>query len=194
MKLVDRILQNWRARRARRWIAPRARVLDIGCHQGEFLLALGEEIGPSVGLDPLAVPKQVGNVRVMAEPFRSPLPFDHRSFDAIVMLATLEHIRDKDPLAEECARLLGPGGRVVITVPSKRVDDIVAVLVRFKLADGMSLDEHHGYEPEQTPDVFARHGFELEHHSRFQLGCNHLYVLRRLAPVAAPTGANGLLN
>lgn len=180
MRLLDRVLQKWRARKARRWIRDGSKILDIGCHQGEFLLALGNRIGPSVGLDPLATPYERGNVRISAEPFRKPLAFPDASFDAIVMLATLEHIRDKQPLVEECARLLRQGGRLIITVPSKLVDRIVDVLVRFRLADGMSLDEHHGYEPLDTPKVFELGGFAVEHHGRFQLRCNHLFVLKRI--------------
>ncbi len=189
MRFLDRFLQRWRAKKARRWIPARARVLDIGCHQGEFLRSLGDGIGSSVGIDPLAVPTTTDRIRLLAEPFRQPLPLPDASFDSVIMLATLEHIKDKEPLAAECARLLVPGGRVVITVPSKSVDAIVAVLVRLRLADGMSLDEHHGYKPTETPTIFGRYGFELEHHSRFQLGCNHLFVLRRLPDPVVPVAA-----
>src|SRR5688572_5321879 len=122
MRQLDRVLQDWRARMARRWVPRGARVLDIGCHQGEFLTSLGEQIGPSVGLDPLAAPAENGRFRLVAEPFSRPLPFPDQSFDVVVMLATLEHIRDKAPLAEELGRLVAPGGRVIITVPSKIVD------------------------------------------------------------------------
>src|SRR5437868_3383760 len=99
MRCVDRMLQKWRARKARPWIPEGARVLDIGCHQGEFLGSLGDRIGPSVGLDPLAVPETTPRYRLLAEPFRAPTPFPDGSFDAVVLLATLEHIRDKEPLA-----------------------------------------------------------------------------------------------
>lgn len=188
MKLLDRVLQRWRAGKARRWVPAGGRVLDIGCHQGEFMLSLGDRIASGVGLDPLATPADHGRVKVLAETFRKPLPYPDGSFEAVVMLATLEHIRDKAPLGEECGRLLTPGGRLIITVPSKVVDRIVDVLVRLRLADGMSLDEHHGYDPVDTPKVFAPYGFEPEHHARFQLGCNHLFVLKRVpaAGAAAP--------
>jgi SAM-dependent methyltransferase len=179
MRALDRVLQDWRARVARRWVPEQARVLDIGCHQGEFLRHLGERIGPSLGLDPLAVPEQNPRFRLLAEPFREPLPLEDASFDAVVMLATLEHIRDKEPLARECSRLLRPGGRVIITVPSSRVDRIVDLLVRLRLADGMSLEEHHGFDPTDTPDIMARHGFALEHRGRFQCGLNHLFVFAK---------------
>jgi SAM-dependent methyltransferase len=179
MRFFDRLLQRWRAHMARPWIPAGARVLDIGCHQGEFLKSLGSHIGPSLGIDPLAVPEQSDNFRLSAELFREPMPFAEGSFDAVVMLATLEHIRDKMPLARECFRLLAPGGRIIITVPSPRVDAIVDFLRRMRLVDGMSLEEHHGYDPLQTPAVFAEHGFRLQYRRSFQVGLNYLFVLQK---------------
>jgi len=193
MRFIDRLLQNWRARQARPWIPRGAKVLDVGCHQGEFLRSLGEHIGPSVGLDPLARPTETPLCRLIPEVLRVPAPFDDESFDAVVMLATLEHIRDKDPLARECYRLLRPGGRVIITVPSGLVDGIVHALCVLRLADGMSLEEHHGFDPRTTPEIFGRHGFELERWRRFQLGLNHLFVLRkRLTPIGPAASRNPL--
>jgi SAM-dependent methyltransferase len=193
MRSIDRLLQAWRARMARPWIPPGANVLDIGCHQGEFLRSLGERIGPSVGFDPLTTPVATERYRLIDSVFSEPAPFGDGSFDAVVMLATLEHIRDKDALGRGCFRLLRPGGRLIITVPAGLVDAIVHTLCVLRLADGMSLEEHHGYDPRTTPEVFGRHGFVLEHRRRFQLGLNHLFVLRK--PVtpsvvkAAPTPA-----
>jgi hypothetical protein len=66
------------------------------------------------------------------------------------------------------------------------VDPLIAVLCRLRLADGMSLDEHHGFDPRTTPRIFRRHGFALEHQRRFQFGLNHLFVLYK--PAAAPAG------
>jgi SAM-dependent methyltransferase len=183
MRFFDRILQNWRAEVARPWVPPGARVLDIGCHQGEFLHSLGDQIGPSVGLDPLAQPLPQLRHQLLSQAFAEPLTFPDASFDAVVLLATLEHIRDNAPLARECQRLLRPGGRVIITVPSPRVDTIVAALCRLRLADGMSVDEHYGFDPHTTPQIFAGAGLVLEHWRRFQLGLNHLLVFRKPATV-----------
>lgn len=179
MKAVDRFLQSWRERKARAWLRPGARVLDIGCHQGEFLGRLGGAIRESVGLDPLARPATTAAYELQAIPFSEPAPFPAGRFDAIVLLATLEHIRDKAPLAREALRLLSPGGRLIMTVPSPRVDDIVHTLVRLGLADGMSLEEHHGFKPADTKPIFCGAGLELEHHESFQFGLNHLFVFRR---------------
>ena len=179
MRILDRILQNWRARMARPWIGAGACVLDIGCHQGEFLDSLGDHIGPSVGLDPLTTPRVTPRYRLLAEPFQEPSPFPDASFDVIVMLATLEHIQDTDSLARECNRLLRPGGRVVITVPSRQVDAIVDWFCRLGLADGMSLEEHHGFDPLTTPQLFGTYAFEVEKWRTFQFRLNHLFVLRK---------------
>ncbi|MDQ5980199.1 MAG: Class SAM-dependent methyltransferase [Verrucomicrobiota bacterium] len=179
MKLIDRWLQSWRERKVRAWLRPGARVLDVGCHQGEFLERLGSSIRESIGLDPLARPREAAAFTLQAVPFAEPLDFPAGRFDAITLLATLEHIRDKAPLAREARRLLSPGGRLIMTVPSPRVDDIVHTLVRLGLADGMSLEEHHGFKPEDTGPIFTAAGLALEHHSSFQLGLNHLFVFRR---------------
>ncbi|HBI42107.1 MAG TPA: hypothetical protein DDY78_04505 [Planctomycetales bacterium] len=179
MRWLDRLLQRWRGKVARPWVAPGAKVLDIGCHQGEFLKSLGGRIGPSVGMDPVAAAEECPPCRLLSESFRPPTPFGDASFDVVVLTATLEHIRDKSTLAWECWRLLCPGGRVVVTVPSLRVDGIVKLLRRLRLADGMSLEEHHGFDPRLTPSVFHSHGFVLEYSRRFQLGLNHLFVFRK---------------
>ena len=179
MKAVDRFLQSWREGKVRAWLKPGARVLDIGCHQGEFLEKLGAAIGPSAGLDPLATARETPRYRIVAKPFAEPMDFPDRSFDAIILLATLEHIRDKAPLAREARRLLATGGRLIMTVPSPRVDDIVHTLVRLGLADGMSLEEHHGFKPEDTRAIFEAAGLQLETHETFQLGLNHLFVFRQ---------------
>jgi SAM-dependent methyltransferase len=183
MRFIDRMLQNWRARKARGWIPAGARVLDIGCHQGELLKSLGDRIGPSVGYDPLAKAEDGPNFCLVPDLFPVPSPYEDATFDVVVMLATLEHIRDKGPFAEEFFRVLRPGGRVIITVPSQWVDNIVHTLCKLGLADGMSLEEHHGFDPCTTPDIFGDRGFALERWRRFQLGLNHLFVFRKPADV-----------
>lgn len=186
MRYLDRALQRWRAQRVGPWIPLGANVLDIGCHQGEFLQSLGDRIGPSLGLDPLALPSTGPRYRLLPELFRVPAPWPDATFDVVVLLATLEHIPDKAPLARECFRLLRPGGRMLITVPSPQVDRLIELLRRLRLVDGMSLEEHHGFDPCTTPSIFVPSGFALEHWQRFQLGLNHLFVFRKPLTAGSP--------
>ncbi len=165
---------------AARWIPRGSRILDIGCHQGELLFWLGEKIAPSVGFDPLYKENaNSGKHQFYARSFQEGLLVE-KTFDAITLLATLEHIHDKAGIARESARLLRPGGRVIITVPSPLVDRILDFLIRLHLVDGMSLEEHHGFLPEELPGIFIPAGFSLRIKRKFQFGLNNLYVFERL--------------
>ena len=181
MTPLDRFIRSLRERQATPHIPRGARVLDVGCGDGHFLRRLGPQIHDSVGIDPdvpepsLARPTPYRLVRG-----RFPYDLDATGeFDVIAMLAVFEHFNDVDRprVVEACRRLLRPGGRVVMTVPAAAVDRIVDVLITLRLAQGMDIGSHHGYDPEQTPRLFS--GFRLARRERFEFGLNHLFVLER---------------
>jgi len=180
MRIGDYLIQSWRFQLARRWIPLGSRVLDIGCHQGEFLKMLGQKISPSVGIDPL----YHGNAtsyghQFLSQEFQEPLPFEDASFDVVVLLATIEHMQEKSAVASEAKRLLRTDGLVIITTPSLYVDQILSFLLLIGLVDGMSLEEHHGFSPDDLPAIFTSKGFRLKTRLKFQLGLNNLYIFER---------------
>lgn len=179
MKEFDRLLQRWRIHMAAPYLQPGGRVLDIGCHQGELFDALQDRLGFGVGIDPLTTPRATPRYVLLRTLFQGRLPLADSSLDAVVMLATLEHIQDPAGLARECWRVLRPNGRVVITVPDVKVDRVIDLLVRLRIVDGMSLEEHHGYRPQDTPAIFCAPGLRLERAQPFQLGLNYLYVFQK---------------
>lgn len=177
MKIGDYLIQDWRMRIASKWIPAGSRVLDIGCHQGEFLAYLGEKIKPSVGIDPLLNPSTSMNQHnLFPWVFQDVLPFQDRSFDVIALLATIEHMKNTEELAKESRRLLRTGGKIVITVPSSLVDHILNLLKIFHLVDGMSLEEHHGFDVNELPAIFENEGFTLRVRQKFQFCLNNLFV------------------
>ena len=178
MTSVDRALQNWRIAMAAQHILSGARVLDIGSGDGALFKQLGDRLGGGLGVDPtLAADQNWGRVQLRAGLFPDAIPAGTEPFDVITMLAVLEHFPEDAyaGLGANCARFLKPNGRLVITVPSPLVDRILVVLKWLRLVDGMSLEEHHGYDTERTRTVFAPH-FRLVRHQRFQLGLNNLFV------------------
>jgi hypothetical protein len=86
-------------REAARWIRDGSRVLDVGCHQGEFLRLLGTRIGPSFGMDPVLASDVTGdNYTLQARPFDGAASWPDHSFDAVFLLATIEHIQEKEAI------------------------------------------------------------------------------------------------
>lgn len=181
MKALDRLLQRWRIAKTRPYIATGARVLDVGCSDGVLFRQLSERIGEGVGIDDdLEAPMKTTNIELIPGTFPDSL-LDREPFDVITMLAVLEHVpRERQPIvARGCAHHLRPGGYLVITTPEPVVDRILDALKFLHLIDGMSLDEHYGFEPGETPAIFAAQGLRLVSRRKFQLGLNNLFVFRR---------------
>ncbi|HUY91770.1 MAG TPA: class I SAM-dependent methyltransferase [Pirellulales bacterium] len=184
MKTVDRWLQQWRIAKIRRYLPPVARVLDIGCADGALARTVGE-LHDYVGLDPgLDASRPLPRGMLIKGCFPGDLPPSASAFDCITMLAVLEHIplAAQAALAADCWRYLRPGGLVLITVPAPAVDYLLALLKALRVIDGMSLEEHYGFDVRQVPGCFAGAAFELVEHRRFQLGLNHLFVFRKPSP------------
>ena len=194
MKAIDRMLQKWRISMVRPYIAPGSRVLDIGCADGELFRSIGC-IDEGVGIDPDLPPSAISSGRAMLLKglFPHALP-DDRPFDVIALLAVLEHVPPElqRELAFACATYLKPGGNLVITVPAPAVDAILVVLRGLRLIHGMALEQHYGYDPNQTPAIFAVPGMKLFQARRFQLGLNNLFVFKKTGDlVAMPLRSGG---
>lgn len=180
MKALDVWLQNWRIDKVRPYLRPGGRVLDIGCADGALFRRV-PHLGEYIGLDPaLSEPVDRPPLRLIRGLFPGALP-NHDPFDAITLLAVLEHVPPEQypALARECSAHLKPGGYLLITVPSALVDHILHLLHWARLIDGMALEEHHGFSSDRTPSIFAGTDLEFVARKRFQLGLNNLFILRR---------------
>ncbi|HWN97269.1 MAG TPA: class I SAM-dependent methyltransferase [Methylomirabilota bacterium] len=182
MKLIDRVLQRWRIAKAASFIPRGARVLDLACADGALFRQLDAQVGDGLGIDPvLKHNTQVGRFPLIAGWFPQDMPAAAPRFDVITMLAVLEHIPETewDKVARACADWLKPDGQLIITVPSPLVDRILNVLLFCKLIEGMSLEQHHGFDVSQTPGIFARGGLQPVQKRKFQLGLNNLFVFKK---------------
>jgi SAM-dependent methyltransferase len=188
VKGLDRYLQNLRIGVALPWIRPGAHVLDVGTADGALFRQGRSQIPSGVGIDNKENDDWVGEdyerrVGTFPESLRP-----GEQFDAVVMLAVVEHVPD-DELARWAAavpRILRPHGRLVITTPSPMVDHILDVGIRLRVIDGMEADEHHGFDPAEVPTIFSVPGMRLEKRRRFELGLNHLFVFSATATATAP--------
>jgi 2-polyprenyl-3-methyl-5-hydroxy-6-metoxy-1,4-benzoquinol methylase len=183
MKHLDRWLQYQRLNRVLPWLKPGYKILDLGSADGTLFQVFPQASPESMGIDPTLAQDTCTSVgfRLYRGFFPEHMPANAGQFDAVVMLAVLEHIpgNQLSPFVEGIARYLRPGGRVLLTVPSPRVDGLLHILKLLRLVDGMSLEEHHGFDVESTPQLFSAPRFRLVKHQRFQLGLNNLYVFER---------------
>jgi SAM-dependent methyltransferase len=181
MTALDRLLQAWRIRKAIPHIPRGARLLDIGAADASLFRAI-PHLREYVGVEPnlLADCQLAANARLVRG-FFPDCDLGDEQFDCITMLAVLEHIplKKQPELAKECARRLKRNGRLIATVPSRRVDPILTILSRIRLIHGIALEQHYGYDVNAAPQLIASAGFRLVKHAHFQVGLNNLFVFVR---------------
>jgi SAM-dependent methyltransferase len=98
------------------------RLLDVGCATGDFLSEMKRQTGWSVaGIEPSYHAARYAQAQVGVPVINGVLntaPFASASFDAITMWDVLEHVYDPRTVIQETARLLRPGGVLVVNHPN----------------------------------------------------------------------------
>jgi 2-polyprenyl-3-methyl-5-hydroxy-6-metoxy-1,4-benzoquinol methylase len=182
MTWIDRWIQKQRINRVLPYIPDNSCVLDIGCFRGELFEAIGDRLWRGYGLDPL-LSENIRRPRYTLTNGRFPDDWnDKTSLDCITLLAVLEHIplNYQEQIIKRIFDILKPGGLVILTVPSKKTDNILNFLKRIRIIDGMSLEEHFGFDPRETKPLFEKAGFVQVKHKMFQLRLNNLFVFKKV--------------
>jgi ubiquinone/menaquinone biosynthesis C-methylase UbiE len=114
--------------RLRETLGPRQgeRILEVGPGTGYYTLDMAEWVGPDGRVDILDIQQEMldhtmrraaergsGNITpTLADATR--MPFDDDSFDAAFLVTVLGEVPDQDAALRELARVLKPGGRLVV--------------------------------------------------------------------------------
>jgi SAM-dependent methyltransferase len=98
------------------------RILDAGCGTGATLLELAR-FGAPFGIDyetaPLSYCRERG-IRRAAAADVGRLPFRDGEFDLVIATDLLEHLEDDAAAVHELARVVRPGGWVIVSAPAMR--------------------------------------------------------------------------
>jgi SAM-dependent methyltransferase len=127
------------------------RVLDAACGTGYGAALLAGEARTVLGvdIDPASIRFAKARWRMPAVDFVGgsveQLPLADDSFDTVVSFETIEHVDDPATFVSECARVLTPGGRLVISTPWREVYNSVS------FAHGEGNPFHHS---EMSPEEF----------------------------------------
>ena len=96
------------------------RVLDVGCGEGRFCRALSERGAAPVGIDPTPALLDVARTRhpegEYVECGAEAMPFEDGAFEVVVSYVSLCDIPDYRAAIAEQARVLKPGGRMVVAL------------------------------------------------------------------------------
>ena len=98
----------------------RARILDVGCGTGANLMLLsqfGDAQGVDISADALLFCRQRGLYNVKLGAAES-LPYEEGEFDLVTAFDVVEHMDDDVAGLREMRRVLRPGGRVLLFVPT----------------------------------------------------------------------------
>jgi len=135
----------------------RPRILDVGCGTGANLLMLskyGDAEGVDISEDALAFCRERGleNVKLGAA---EKLPYEDGTFDLVTALDVVEHLDDDLGGLREMRRVLRPGGRVLLFVPTFMFlwglqDDVSHHRRRYRMPELRRVLEQAGFEVERT--------------------------------------------
>lgn len=132
-------------------VGPQSHVLDVCCGSGGPSLALIQRVGCRLtGVDredaAIAYAQAQASSRALAEcatfalaDCNKPLPFEDHSFDALLCIDAILHLRDRFGTLREWARLLHAGGRLAFTDLAVVTGEIAKSELDIRTASGFFL-------------------------------------------------------
>jgi len=143
-------------------------------------------IESGVGVDFKAPELESGKLKTYSITLDDKLPFDDGSFDAVTLMAVLEHLEKPLQILREIRRVLkkpesaGGGGILVGTVPSRAAKPVLEFLsYRLKIVNEAEIRDHKQYfNRHDLLDIFAEAGFTEVKHRYFQCGMNNFFAAR----------------
>ncbi|MFN8008916.1 MAG: methyltransferase domain-containing protein [Terriglobia bacterium] len=151
-------------------------VLDLGCGEGLFAQSVFTE-SLEAGIDPN--PRELERAQIYGRYVQliqcsgNAIPMPDNSFKTIFSNSVLEHIPDLEPVLREVHRLLAPGGRFYLTVPSDQFDaftvgnqvltqlGLLRYATQFRSWFNSFWRHYHFYSLDQWKNLLRRNGFEV---------------------------------
>ena len=105
-RLVWKLIWDYMRDARRCNVPPRASILDVGCGTGEYLA-----IFDTFGFEAYGIDSEV-------DLNKDKIPYRDNRFSYVFTKSTIEHVYNTDHFLSEIRRVLKPGGKVIILLPS----------------------------------------------------------------------------
>jgi glycosyltransferase involved in cell wall biosynthesis len=178
--LIDRMLRYLRLKKVLNQLNKEDLVLDLGCGP-DFALYnfIKDKVKKYVGVDK-ELASEISDYKLELLKLNldsiEKLPFPNFSFDKIVALALIEHLKNYQNLINECYLKLKKGGSLLITTPSPTARIILEVLANLSIISKKEIEDHKQYfTKDRIIKVLTDGGFRKENISieDFELGLNY---------------------
>jgi SAM-dependent methyltransferase len=167
-------LRKGRMRLIRRIVSPPARILDVGCGDGQFIAALRQVGFNAYGLElpghaAERAAQRCGTAVITAGSFRSGL-FSASAFDMVTLWHVLEHLPEPQVSLAVLREIVKPGGYALLALPN--IDSLQSQIFQ---GNWLHLDppRHLCLLPRRCLHLaMAREGFRLVYESSWSLEQN----------------------
>ncbi|VAX23696.1 hypothetical protein MNBD_NITROSPINAE02-1758 [hydrothermal vent metagenome] len=154
-------------------------ILDVGCGDGVFASILMEnknhkiEMGIDFDIGELVKAKRQSVYKNIVNCDTTNLPVKDSSYDTVISNSVFEHIPNLDGALSEISRILKPGGRFIITIPSHHLSDMFLFTKIFNKLGLSSMGKwysdiknkawkhYHLYSPETWVEILSRCGLRV---------------------------------
>lgn len=151
--------------------APDTHLLEVGCGRGHLTKRLREAGVNARGIDvnPHAADHAVTDaVKTMSA---EELGFPSDSFDQVCSVHAIEHIPDPDAAMAEMARVVRPGGQVMLIYPAEPIRGLYSIpasIILYNTPFKSRTIHLHRFTPKRIAALGVSHGLE-QVHSEFNL-------------------------
>ncbi|OGY94507.1 MAG: hypothetical protein A2406_04345 [Candidatus Komeilibacteria bacterium RIFOXYC1_FULL_37_11] len=140
-------------------IPPKAAVLDVGCGEGYGTHIISSVSDSAIGLDVeqeviIRAAKKYGSNNCVFQIYNgTDIPFATETFDIVISLQVIEHIKNAQKYLEEISRVLKKNGICIFTTPNKKM----RLKSQQKPWNHFHVREYNGLELRQTLEqIFSK--------------------------------------
>lgn len=157
--LLGKLLSSWRNSVVAKKIRPP--FLDIACGDNR----LARSICGGVGI------LNYGHANLLVKDLTH-LPFSAETFQSVSIVASLNYFNSIEGILCECARVLKPDGILIVTL----INPYIGKIWHFFRESWV---RHPGFSAAQLADLAKTSGLRITRKSKFMMGMNNLYLLKK---------------